>query len=232
MSDILYDVAYSYKELMQYEYVLTGGTSKRKIIISILSSNEEIFTHICGLDHLKDIPSVVGKNVVEKKRIFKNILNKRITFETISKSKILNDVISKDENDKSFNIKTRIEHLTDIKKYFDEAYKGKLYRWNKKRANYTTSKRHTQIDADYMLVIPTDEEGVNMFFFFFQSNKSDKKDKTLKLTLHSAFVDSYDLSVGQQMLFTILKETRINKHTKEETVLYVNPSLHKEEIAV
>lgn len=71
MDDLLFKAAEAYKELMNYEYILIGGTSKRKIIISILSSDADKFTHVCGLDHLKDIPSVTAKKSREKEMIFK-----------------------------------------------------------------------------------------------------------------------------------------------------------------
>lgn len=75
MDDLLFKAAEAYKELMNYEYILIGGTSKRKIIISILSSDADKFTHVCGLEHLKDIPSVTAKKSREKEMIFKKILH-------------------------------------------------------------------------------------------------------------------------------------------------------------
>lgn len=220
MDDLLFKAAEAYKELMNYEYILIGGTSKRKIIISILSSDADKFTHVCGLDHLKDIPSVTAKKSREKEMIFKKILQKKISYDIIAKSKYFNQPLSTSSTGEVFNIKTRIEQTVNIKNYFDNAYNGSFCKWNKKNSNGSIIRR-TNIDADYLLAVPTLTQGIKMYLFFFQTNK-EEKDKTapIRLTLFSAFTDVDCLSVGQQSFCTILKEQCINKCSGEKIVLY------------
>lgn len=219
MSDLLLEAAKEYKELMNYEYVISGGTGKRKLILSILSSEANTFTHVSGLDHLKDIPAVTSTKLREKEKIFKNILKGKITYETISKSKYFENSFSDTTNETVFNIKTRIEYITKIKYFFDNIYSGTFYKWNKNKCNLSTTRRNCQISADFMISVPTDKPNINMYLFFFCNNKG-KNNEPMKLNLFSAFSDTGSLAAGQQKFLTILKEERINIHTKEVVVLF------------
>lgn len=227
-NDILYNAAKAYEQIMQYKYYLTLGNSKKKIIISILSSERHNFTHVSGLDHLTDIPKVyVNPKQAgirsKKEMVFKRILKKEITFDTIDKSKFIDEPLGHNNKNKktrdtnkpeiSFTVRKRIEYLQNIQTYFDEAGRknGELRKWNPDNS-------YSNINADYVLYIPIDEN-VSMFCFLVQTNKNDSKDKPIELTLISAFPDVKEFILGNQK-YTILEEKRIDNKTSEEVLLF------------
>ena len=224
--DVLQQAAKSYQEASEYDYTFWLGTAKRKLTISILSTQPSEFTHVSGLDHLKDIPSVTGSNQSQKRAIFKEILRGKIQYTDIEHSIFLLEEQSR-AGQYIFTIKGRIEELCHIKQYLDNAAQGDFYKWDSNRCQH----RRLRIPADYVLSVPIDKTK-NMYFFL--KRKEDlriKNDRSEPMNLYvfSAFPDSVHLTDGQQKPFTILKLSRTHVKTKTETKLYQNPKYNPEE---
>lgn len=66
---------------MKYDYIYTLGDKRKNIKISIVSNKKGNFTHVFGLDHLKESPIVIGNNLKQKEKIFSNIVNKKNYYE-------------------------------------------------------------------------------------------------------------------------------------------------------
>lgn len=107
MSDILQKAAKAYNQLLGSEYTCVFGDRKRNKLFSIITNSKETFTHVCGLDHIKDKPIVIGKNAAQKTAIFRKILNKEISFSDIENSEYLYQDMSQKNNpvtNKPYNI--------------------------------------------------------------------------------------------------------------------------------
>ena len=87
-NDILYDAAHAFSKMLEYDYHFILGDSKRQKTFSIISNEKDMFTHICGIDHLKDIPKVTAKKSSEKIAILKNILSKKSLTRTYQEANI------------------------------------------------------------------------------------------------------------------------------------------------
>ena len=215
--DVLQQAALSYQEASEYDYTFWLGDKNRKLTISILSTHNEQFTHVSGLDHLKDIPKVTGSNTAQKRAIFKDIIRGKIQYTDIEQSAYFLEPQSKD-GQYAFTIKERIEKLCHIKQYLDHAAQGEFYKWNVSRCQF----RSSRIPADYVLAIPIDDKQRMYFFLKRQTAPGRENDRSapMKLYVFSAFPDSIHLTQGQQRPFTILKLSRKHIRTKQETELY------------
>lgn len=118
----------------------------------------------------------------------------------------------------------------DLSIVLDSAYKENIYKWNKNNARiYTKDGRYrasTIKKADYMLAVPTDIKGENIYIFlrrdYYHEDTSDEN-SPIRLSIFSAFPDTAELHNGQQQ-FTILEEARIEKNSTKEKQLYILPS--------
>ena len=224
--DVLQQAAKSYQEASEYDYTFWLGTAKRTLTISILSTQPSQFTHVSGLDHLTDIPSVTGSNQSQKRAIFKEILRGKIQYADIEHSIFFLEEQSRD-GQYVFTIKGRIEELCHIKHYLDNAAQGDFYKWDSNRCQH----RRTRIPADYVLSVPIDK-AKNMYFFLKRKEDHGKKNdrsEPMNLYIFSAFPDSVHLTAGQQKPFTILKLSRKHIKTKAETELYHHPNYNLDE---
>ena len=214
--DILQQAAIAYQEVAEYDYTFWLGSAKKKITISILSAQHEQFTHVSGLDHLKDIPRVTSNNHVQTRAIFKDIVKGNIQYTDISQSSFLLEPQAKD-GDTEFTIKYRIEQICNIKQYLDNASQGSFYKWEVGNCQF----RNTRVPADYVLAIPINDKQ-NMYFFLKRQmqGKKENREEPMKLYVFSAFPDSVRLSEGQQRPFPILKISRKHIKTKQEQELY------------
>ena len=126
----------------------------------------------------------------------------------------------------------RISTFSDISKILDLSYKGKLYKWDKRKCaaqvtnNYKI--RHSSITADYMLAVPSERNKDEKIYFFMYLDKSTPQNDTLNLKIFSAFPDCVDLTQGQEHPFTILEEQKVDIRSHVSEVLYVHPSYKKE----
>lgn len=121
MPDILYDAAIAYSQIVKYDYHYILGDGNRKKIFSIITNEKDMFSHVCGLDHLKDIPKVTTNKSYMKEKIFKDILDKKITFLDIASSIHLYEKMSSKINPNThsfYNIYDRIVHLCDSHYHF------------------------------------------------------------------------------------------------------------------
>jgi len=239
MSDALYDCAKSFNESIRYNYIFDVARNNKKIVIN-LSCLEEEFTHVVGLDHLKDIAMFSSHNAKIKSSAFQRILSHEISFSDISRSKFFNQKIPGTYNlytQSEYTIGERIMSLQNIEKILDESYKGKLYKWSNVRARIQMPDgriRHTNISGDYMLAIPSKEKSNETIYLFMYKNKTGKENKNTPFQLHlfSAFTDCVDLSRGQESPFKILEERKENAQTGIVETLYTSPSYQKDDVGL
>lgn len=227
MPDILYNSARSFDEAAKYNYILYAARSQKQLVINLNCLVDE-YTHILGLDHLKDIDAFSSKNVKIKISTFEEILKKKITYLDIAKSSFFLQQFPKTYNSATkseYTLEDRISVLEDIEHILDNAYTGKFYKWNAKNAITKMQdgrKRHTNIKGDYMLAVPSERTPDEKIYLFFYKNKTAKKtdDNREQLYLFSAFADCLDLSGGQERPYTILREIKENAVTKESVTIY------------
>lgn len=221
MSDILQEAAKAYIQLLGSEYTCVFGNKKRNKLFSIITNSKETFTHVCGLDHIKDKPIVIGRSAAQKTAIFRKILNEKISFSDIENSEYLYKNMSQKNNpvtNKPYNIYDRISHMCDLEEILDNAYKsnGKLYKWDKNKIYG----KNTKINADYVFVVPSANKGENHYFFMNIVNRNDvfslKKENNvpIKLQVISAFADSADFIIGLGSRYTLLEITKIDLATR------------------
>lgn len=220
MSDILQEAAKAYHQLLGSEYTCVFGDRKRNKLFSIITNSKETFTHVCGLDHIKDKLIVIGKNAAQKTAIFRKILNKEISFSDIENSEYLYQNMSQKNNpvtNKPYNIYDRILHICDLEEILDNSCvsNGKLYKWTKK----AVFGKNTKINADYVFVVPSANKGENHYFFMNIVNRNDvffsekENDVPIKLQVISAFADSADFIMGLGSRYTLLEITKIDLAT-------------------
>ena len=235
MSDVLYDAAAAFDAVSKYTYELHLGNKKRKVVISLLSSNESDFTHIVGLDHLTDIPAVTAATVPQKIAVYRRIRAKAITFSTIEPSLELSKAMSGSINPdtgREYCIYDRIALFSTFEALMDQAHTGKLYRWNLKNAKAAGTgqlTRFSNINLDYVLAILINKANhVNAYIFMYQTNKNADITEPIKLNVRSVFADTANLTAGQALPYTILQESKISNADKSAVILYRHHSYHPE----
>lgn len=231
MEDILYNAALTFSNVMKYDYIYTLGR-KTVLKISVLSNRSYLFTHVCGLDHLKEPPVITANNEAQKKKVYKKILQKKITFSDIQDSPDLNEFIKGTYNtasDSPYTIKDRIIMLEELECILDRSFTGKMYRWDKNKSSVTAAytQRYININADFLLVVPSERNpDEKIYLFLYQSNKNNKNED-ICLHLFSAFSDCVDLTLGQEAPYTILELTKREIETKDEITLFTHPAYSK-----
>lgn len=235
MSDILYNSAKSFDEATKYNYIFYVARSQKQFVINLNCLADE-FTHIMGLDHLKDIRILSSHNLSVKTSAFQRILSQEINFSDIVKSDFFSKPFPRTYNSNTkleYTLTERLSVLQNIGNILDRAHTGKLYKWDVRKATIEMPNgktRHTNIDGDYMLAIPSERNPDEKIYLFFYKETTAKKtvDNKEQLYLFSAFADCLDLSRGQERPYTILQEIKENAITKESEVLYTHPSYKKE----
>lgn len=240
MKDALVQAALSYKNLLDTEYEFRLGTSSRKMVITLISSTKGEFLHTIGLHHLEDIARFQTRKTYEKELIFKDICKGKITLKDLeNKSRMLRTAISDSLNPvtgRNYCVMDRINALKDIAYLLDNAYMGDFYKWETRNAYTKASNgkiRLSKISADYMLAVPTENTGENIFIFLRTDNREEAaRDKSIpiKLSIFSAFPDTAQLQQGQRK-YTILEESKILKSDSIREQLYILPS-YKRQISI
>lgn len=230
------NLAASFENAAKYSYeFIAGKNGKKVIIISSLDTSE--FTHIIGLDHIPHIKAMAGNKSYLKKILFEQMLRGDFTYSDIPDPDIaeLNKPIANTNNSSTgqpYSIQDRITGLLNIDSILNNAYKGKIYKWNKKQCRVMLKNgksRYMSISADYVLKIPGGKNiDENYYFFMVQSNKpKDKKNiknEPIRVSVISAFLDCLDLTRGQERPMVILQEAKINIRTKQNKVIYTHQS--------
>lgn len=245
MSDILQECANSFLNVSQYNYSFIVGKKKNVTFQLNMGCSIDEFTHIIGLDHLKDIKYLSTHNCKIKSSTFQSIISGNIALKDIAISKFFYNTFSCTYNSttqKEYTITDRIKALKNIDILMDKAYNGSIYKWNSYKCRVITPKgihRKISISADYLLTIPTSalvepnstEKAIpdeKIYLFAYQENKGAKKDEPIKLSIFSAFADCVDLTRGQERPMTILQETKEHIKTKTIENIYTHPSYAKE----
>lgn len=229
MKDLIIECAQKYINASKYNYKFILGNKKRiEIHIDMRCSKDE-FTHITGLDHLKDIKEIGGHNIKKKRSFIKDIVNGKINIDNLTNSFYFNKPIKGTynyETKKPYTIYERIDCLKDMFYILDNAYKGSFYKWNCNNSCKILNGKNigkSFIEADYMLCIPNlfrYNKYQKIYMFMYQENKFNNDDP-VKLKIHSAFPDCVDITKNQQK-YTILYEAKFNTKIGTLEELYVS----------
>lgn len=233
LNDVLNNLAEAYSNAMKYDYVYTLGNNKKQIIITAVSNEKKDFTHIFGLDHLKETPLIIGKNSTQKEKVFKKILNREIITNDIIGDSNFDYPIEKTWNElenRPYSIRDRITLLQLYNDILDETGKGKLYEWNPFRCKVFTTdgiSRIVTIKADFVLTLPTGRsENEKYYFFLYRNRRKEYNEDAIYLSVCSAFVDCCNLTNGQKHPYTILQLEKRSKNKLTE-ILFTHPSYKK-----
>lgn len=227
-NDILWDSANEFLKIKDYNYQFTIAKNGKALDVSIRVFLQD-YTHIVGLDHLSDIRGFNTRDSKVKSSIFDEIISRKTTLNSISSSKYFNEPFPSTYNDitkSEYTLSERIEASKDIAYYLDNAYNGKLYKWDKRKSFIKMPDgkiKQSLINADYMLAIPSKTNAKETMYIFMYEKGFDKNTK--QLCIHSAFLDCLDLSQGQERPYTILAEEKVNTKTKQTTQVYTRPGL-------
>lgn len=225
-NDILWDSANEFLKIKDSDYLFTAAKNGKAINISLRILQQD-YTHIIGLDHLSDKPRLNTRNSKIKSYVFDDIISGKITLNSISTSKYFNEPFPSTYNDRTkaaYTLTERIEASKDIGYYLDNAYKGKLYKWDKRKSFIKMPDgkvKQSLINADYMFAVPSKTNANETMYIFMYEKNGDKNIK--QLCIHSAFLDCLDLSQGQERPYTILSEEKVNTKTKQTTQVYTRP---------
>ncbi len=190
--DILYLVATIWKELTEYNYVLTYGYKKQLYTINLTFSPED-FPHLAGFQYLRDLP--LPRYYSHK--IVNQILNHKLTFEQIIKGEKYEDFV-----------KPRLEALAQLKNIIEKDFS--LYSYMPQMYPFVTT-----IKADYLI----SSNDIDKKFIFIIKNDSDDNVKNAYLCC-SAFVEDKRDYESNQRIRTILRKERIHISSQERTILY------------
>ena len=224
------EVAQSFKNVSNFCFKITVGKNN-KALSFVISINPAEFTHIVGLDHIPTVQTLVRNKNSLKRAALESILSGKLKYSdfTTEDRNILESPINKTFNPQSqqcYTINNRIERLKNIGSILSEAYKGDFYKWKKPNTPIKTPDgkyRQVDINADYLLTIPTGNSNEKMYFFMYCDRYN--KDKTsIHLKIFSAFQDGVELYIGQERPYKILTEDKINLKTKQTENLYVHPN--------
>ena len=235
MDDILVSCARNFDELSKYNYNIILGTSKRISVEIDMRFLKENFTHIVGLDHLTDISDFNTHSSSQKRYAFERIKSGKIGLENISKSSFFTIPLKQSNSaiGSSYYITDRLNTLQDISSILATSIKGQFLPWNKSKCNIRLpdgSYRKSNIEANYLLAIPSPYNSNEKVFFFMHLLPNKKiNDKTIRLSVFSAFADNIDLTIGQDKPFTILQVSRTHSQTGNSELLGVHPAYQKQE---
>lgn len=218
------------KDATSYDYFLIVGNNKQILIKLQMNYFADEFAHIVGLDHLNDIQPFKEKGY-NKSIAFKNMLSGQLTEKDLLKSKYYLSPISNTYNaseQKEYTISQRLKALIDIQFYLDNAYKGRLFRWQKNNCAIPQPNgtiRKSNINADYLLTVPSKKEKENICFFMYDASryKKNKEKDIIYLNIFSAFPEGLEIYKGQEKPHTILQEKKINVKANSEVLLYQHP---------
>ncbi len=198
MSDILYEAAVNYQELINIEYYIVLGRKNKEYHIH-LKFLEESFHHLIGLQHLTDIHFPT----TNKKRIYKEILSKRINIKKIQKSEFYS----------KYNIENRINNLVYLSKMLEEA--DALFRINNK-----VYAQYTNIKADYLCQYINNSHNKTLMLFI----KEDKKDKEYRgVSFFQKDKRDYTYGTSQAKLLLNIRISNNIEEGKSYEEIYRNP---------
>lgn len=204
----LEDAYSAYKKLIQSQYIISAGKSRKSKIIVISFSVDE-FKHIAGLHKLKDLPRV-SKSASSAicQRIEKGLLTDSI----IQKSQYYTSIID------------RLDCITLLEKGIENS--NEIYIWNKIKSLFSN------IDADVLIPISS-----NQVYCFFEScgNASEvlnlKNYVTSQNELNNAvlekitsiFSNSKDYTKGQERAYTVLSIEKVDLSNRTSRFVYTHP---------
>lgn len=146
MSDILFDSASNFKNLLNIQYLLTFGR-KNKISNLTITFNESNFCHLAGLHKLRDMPDLKRKSSIN----YNLILEKRLTYNDLCISPFFCE------------IEDRLRILLKIETILDQENSNWKYCQEK-------NPFHSKIKADYLIEHQNDE---STSYIFITKNNSN-----------------------------------------------------------
>ncbi len=189
-NNILIEAALIWKELTEYNYVLTYGYKGKLETITITFSTGD-FPHLAGFQYLKDVkmPKYHSTLVINK------ILTNKIHYTTITKSAYYTEML-----------KPRLEILIQAKNIFDNEFN--LFTFIPELYPFTTT-----ITADYLI-----SSNINLSSYIFIIHSKIHKDKSyLCCSAFSKGTRDYETNQRKR---TLLKKERIHLPTNTSVVIF------------
>lgn len=189
--DILQQSALVWKDLTEYQFLLTYGYKKELHPINLTFSLED-YPHLAGFQYLKDIalPNYSSKRIVDR------ILEGKIQLEKIQDAKHYEKMV-----------KPRLEALIRLKESLDEEFT--LYSYMPRMYPF-----FTQIPANYLIA-----SHVNIVSYIFLIQASPDGNAKCDYLCCSAFKkDERDYETNQRSR-TLLKKERIHIGTNTSSIL-------------
>lgn len=190
--NFLYQSALAWKELTEYNYLLSYGYKKQLHSINLTFSFED-YPHLAGFQYLKDIslPNFTSAKIVDR------ILEGKISFEQIKKARLYEELV-----------RPRLEALIHLKASLDNDFT--LYSFHPKMYSFTTT-----IKADYLI---SGHTTVHSFIFIIQATK----DGTAKCDFLccSAFRQGDRDYASNQKHFTLLRKERLHIPDNTSTLFF------------
>lgn len=190
--DLLYQAAVSWKEITDYQYLITYGYKKRLSTLRLSFSPGE-FPHLAGFQYLKDIslPNYSSAKVIDR------ILDGKIRPTAVEKALQYESMV-----------RPRLTALTHLKASLDDEFS--LYSYMPHRYPFYTS-----IKADYLIA---DHSSADHYVFIIHANSESHSDELFSCC--SIFQrDSRDYTCNQRSL-AILRKERLHVPSATNAVLY------------
>lgn len=221
--DLLLETAQNFKRASGYNYHLL--TERNEIVFELdLCCLKSEFTHITGLDHLDSLNEFGKGSIKRKESLFQDIIKGKLTYDYISQEPRFHDKFPMTFNPRTqreYTLAERIEALRNIEAVLDSVHMGRLYEWSIQRSKIPVQggrTRRCNINAKYMLAIPTETAGEHLYLFLFEEQR--KKGKIPKLCVFSAFPDGYNVAKGQKPPYTIVKVIKTDVRNETSSVLF------------
>jgi hypothetical protein len=189
--NILQQSAYAWRNLSEYQYLLTYGYKKQLYTINLTFSPED-YPHLAGFQYMKDIslPKYTPAKIIDK------ILDNKISFDTIQKSINYEGMI-----------KPRLEALINLKNSIDNEFT--LYSYMPCMYPFITG-----IKADYLIASHIELDS----FIFIIQNTPHGKSKCDFLCCSAFAKGERDYETNQRSR-ALLKKIRIHIPDNTETIL-------------
>lgn len=202
--DLLINAADFYNEFMKYKFTLIFGDKKRKQYIITIAAKSEHFSHLVGLDKLKDINSSIYKKH-NKSQIIDGIQNGDITTQQIEKS----SHYTHERFEQS--IKNRLEFFPLLQPIFENG-------WNKEEVTFIFIKKkaYSKIDADYLIRFKMSRDSKDYYLNLFLK-KDNFSAEFIPISFFPRLNNDYE---ENQPRLTLLYKARITEDRTD--VLYIH----------
>lgn len=184
-----------------YKFVL--GRKGKEYHIQLRFPHEAFF-HLSGMQHLTDI-TYPSKN---KERIYKEIIHGNLTYESISKSQYF----------QKYNIKARIEYLSNLESMLDSCELAFLI-------NPKEYVKYTRIKADYLFEKHLlEKEDITLYLFLIKESQPKVQNECRGCSFFRKHEMDFTRGSSKTTILLAEKYKNVDTDKQENKVLYRNPA--------